>query len=644
VDFETGEYRPNPNDIEEFEKLGKKVGKQNKNNKKSRKEEQQQQPKKEFFYQRYTQDNLVAEAVIISGRPKFAMAVPKVGKPDEVSLIALQDVIEVDDTTVIKPFELRAYMEKPYTFKSKEEFEQLVENVKTKNLDDLYRKVKSIWTKYIDADDFHMSLCAADTIFTYFQDKIGLTHYLFFVGGNDSGKSNNLTVFQFLAYRNMTSSGMTAANVYTFLGSGEEGIGTICEDEADNIDQDNDKMKVYKNGYTTGRYYHRTDTNTSATGRQQYKYNTFCFKAFAAEKLPDSVIAKGFRDRTIPLPCIYGFPQFDISEVTNPAGEEEFEDLLEELDTMRNILLIYRLLHFQERIPNIKLNIKNREKQLFKPVLRLFQQNTQTTLNELLPVISKYISEKRQSKANTLHAFLYRLVVELIKAQNTYELESSLMWNIVKETLQGKDIPYKPQSYDTVEYGIISQKGIIETLIEVFGAKPSRNRRESRKLVFDYDKLVKLSKIYQLSIDVKVGTTSDSDVTDVTDVTLVGLDRHLNQQSEGEKIQDSDQENQNLHGETTENIENITSEQNDKHVEPSLHVSQASQASPKQKQAFECYHCNNFQSPTNNVQDYERHVIRDHQKGTADKDHPCYPCKADLERLGLKAQGKSWEI
>lgn len=33
--------------------------------------------------------------------------------------------------------------------------------------------------------------------------------------------------------------------------------------------------------------------------------------------------------------------------------------------------------------------------------------------------------------------------------------------------------------------------------------------------------------------------------------------------------------------------------------------------------------------------------MSNHQKGTADKDHPCYPCKADLERLGLKAQGKS---
>jgi hypothetical protein len=62
------------------------------------------------------------------------------------------------------------------------------------------------------------------------------------------------------------------------------------------------------------------------------------------EVLPDPVTAKGFNERIIELPCTYGFPQYDISEVVNTAGEEEFEDLLKELNTMRNALLLYRLL------------------------------------------------------------------------------------------------------------------------------------------------------------------------------------------------------------------------------------------------------------------------------------------------------------
>jgi hypothetical protein len=498
----------------------------------------------------------------------FAKAVPKVGKPDEVSSITLQDAIEVDDSTIVKPPELLSYINKPYKFKSKEEFEKLVENVKTKNLDELYRKVKSIWTKYVDADDFHISLCAADTIFSYFQDKIGLTHYLFFVGGNTSGKTNNLTVLHFLAYRNMISSDVTSANIFQFLGSGEEGLGTICEDEADNIDEDHDKMRIYKNGNTTGIPISRTDTSF---GRTQLRFNTFCFKAFAAERLPDSVKAKGFNQRIIELPCAYGFPQYDISEVANPAGEEQYEKLLEELSTMRNVLLIYRLLHFQTKIPDIKLNINNREKQLFKPILRVFQ-DAEKTLKELLPVISKYVSQKRESNANTLHAFLYRLIKDLTKAQNTYELESSLIWTTIRETLPGKDIPYKPQSYDTVEFDIISQKEIVQALKDVFGAERSRDKK-SRRLIFDPSKLERLSKIYDLSIEVQV-------VTHMTLVTHVGLDRHLTEQSNDNKIQDSDHENQNLHNKTTENIQNITSDQNDKSANHSPQVSQVSQVSP----------------------------------------------------------------
>jgi hypothetical protein len=57
---------------------------------------------------------------------------------------------------------------------------------------------------------------------------------------------------------------------------------------------------------------------------------------------------------------------------------------------------------------------------------------------------------------------------------------------------------------------------------------------------------------------------------------------------------------------------------------------------------YSCYHCDDFH--TNSERDYERHVMLNHQKGTADVSHPCYPTRADIERLGLKAQGKDWEI
>jgi chromosome segregation ATPase len=63
--------------------------------------------------------------------------------------------------------------------------------------------------------------------------------------------------------------------------------------------------------------------------------------------------------------------------VANPALADEFVKQLDELKELRNALFAYRLVHYNDKIPNIKLNITNREKQLFKPLLRVFQ-NTDT--------------------------------------------------------------------------------------------------------------------------------------------------------------------------------------------------------------------------------------------------------------------------
>ena len=252
------------------------------------------------------------------------------------------------------------------------------------------------------------------------------------------------------------------------LGSRDEGVGTICYDEADNLDENHDIMSIFKEGYTTGRPV--TRMLDGPYSKRQVKLNTFCFKAFAAERLPDAITAKGFLQRVVELKCYPGYTGLDISEVVNPAGDEEFQDLLDELNDFRNTLFCYRLLHFKDKIPNIKLNIRNREKQLFKPLLRLFQGTR--AFETLRPVVSHYIKERRQRKVNSYHAFLYRIIIALIKRQDKFQLESSSIWNLIKDSLDWKEIPYKPQSIETVEFGVLSLKSVIQTLKEVFHAEP----------------------------------------------------------------------------------------------------------------------------------------------------------------------------
>jgi hypothetical protein len=258
---------------------------------------------------------------------------------------------------------------------------------------------------------------------------------------------------------------------------------------------------------------------------------------------------------------MYGFPKYDISEVINPAGEQEYEELLDELNDMRNTLLIFRLLHYNEKLPDIKLNIHNREKQLFKPILRVFQKTE--TLTVLLPVISKYVSQKRENNANTLHAFLYRLIKELIKQEDTPEIASSLIWDTItkEKALEGDLI--KPQTFQSVEFGQLSQKEITQILKDVFGATKSKRHGDTNKLVFDKGKLERLGKIYELSIEVKV-TDKDNgnaiDGIDGIDGILVGLDKHLTGQSQNEENIKSNDQICNNYDNNELNIEENTSD------------------------------------------------------------------------------------
>jgi hypothetical protein len=89
---------------------GKKRQEQQEQNKK---DAETQKEKKPIYAQKYHDGDLLAEAIIIGRKPYFAVAAPNVGNPDEVSII-LQDSIPIDDNTVIKPFEIAAYVNEPY--------------------------------------------------------------------------------------------------------------------------------------------------------------------------------------------------------------------------------------------------------------------------------------------------------------------------------------------------------------------------------------------------------------------------------------------------------------------------------------------------------------------------------------------------
>lgn len=451
--------------------------------------------KKECYVQKYEGN----EAVLIDGIPYFIEVIDN--QVIQHSEIILPDMI-------LKPLPKTSYLSKEYSFKSIEEINEYILKAQFETFDSIYLKVKAIWSKYIDADNDHLTICAADTIFTYFQDKLGMTHYLLFVGDNGTGKSNNLKVFQYLAYRPLFNTSMTVANIYQFLGNIEEGQGIILEDEADRLDQDYKKMEVYKVGYQTGTKVARTDISY---GRKQEGYWTYCFKALSAEQQPET---KGLMERTFVLQCSTGNPKYDITEAINPAGDSEHEQLFSELHDIRKLLLIFRLVNYNKPIPDIQLNIKNRDKQVCKPLLRLFQNSN--SVKEISTTLSKFISEKRDRKTQTLDARLFEIIRKLVNGRGP-KLSNHEIWESVKAGLEGSFNPAYPLSYESEEFGSISQKEITGILISKFGAeKRSIGHEGKRGLKFKVETLAKLESNYVKLDKIEIIKNADSADTSFT--------------------------------------------------------------------------------------------------------------------------------
>ena len=418
----------------------------------------------------------------------------------------VSEKIPLSDIDLLPP-ERTEYLTKEYSFSSVDEIKSFLELAKQENLDSLFKKVKSQWSKFIDINEDFINLCAADTIFSYFQDRMGMTHYLLIVGDNNTGKSNILLLFSILGYRALYDTSITPANIYNFGGQLEEGQGIIIEDEIDDIDFQDEKKKLYKVSYRSGtkvtRMYDNNGSilNTKRKLSRQQAFFPYSFKVFASEKMPDKIKSKGFLERIISLKSVSGDPQFDISEVVNDAGDTQLKKLNDELIDLRKLLLIFRLLHHKDPIPNVTLNIKNRYKQLVKPLIRLFQKTE--SLDIIIKSLSKYVIEKNEEKINSLDSGLLFLIIDLVSEHGNI-LYNEQIWKKVKEKFIGNEIDDKPYSYFSEDYGLISKKMVTNICETKLGGKQYRNKENGRGLIFYPNSLNKLSNNYSLIEGIKI--------------------------------------------------------------------------------------------------------------------------------------------
>jgi hypothetical protein len=150
--------------------------------------------------------------------------------------------------------------------------------------------------------------------------------------------------------------------------------------------------------------------------------------------------------------------------------------------------LIYKLLHHFDAVPDISLNnIKGREAQLFKPLLKIFQGTK--SFEELRKVVWEYVKERREVKVDTFHVRVHDSVIELIARCNSVELEIIDICSTVIENTSSEPVPNHPKTYTSEEFGDITVAEIRNICIQVLEAKPSTHRHTSRKLIFNLENL-----------------------------------------------------------------------------------------------------------------------------------------------------------
>jgi hypothetical protein len=316
-----------------------------------------------------------------------------------------------------------------------------------------------------------------------------------------AGLISAVMTFASLGYRVLLATSVSAANVYTFLGSLEECQGTIAEDEINNLDNDHEKLNIYKSGYCRGGKVTKIDLKA---GRIQEVFNTYCFKIFASESSLDNSKAKGLRDRSFEILCLVGKPQHNIKDVFDKSNQQ----LRNELEKTRKLLFAFRMLHHEDTIKDVSLNIINREAELTKPLIRLFQYSP-GVLEELLPALSKCLDAKRKVKSTSLEAILYTAIRNLIP-EHGFTIDNQSIIEEVKRITEGEVIPGQ-QAFYSQDLGRVTYTRITSTLVDKFKAERTskgRDKDKKRALRFTQENLDRKGIEYNVPDEIKVLDTN----------------------------------------------------------------------------------------------------------------------------------------
>ena len=424
------------------------------------------------------------EAIIVRGKPHF------------ITWSQIKDKFtskpQIEEATrIIRPPSAEEYPYTPYEFTDEAELNDYFRRANDTSLDELYNSIKSSFLqKYVDQDLNIITILSADIIFTYFQDLYAITHYLEGIGGNDVGKSSIGYVLESIGYRVVRGSSISGANYYRVLGNVEPGQCTIIEDEADNISEDPDKVKILKAGYESKAKIPKTNMNTSK--QETNWYYPYCHKTIFAEKSLSEWKAKGLVDRTWSFKCRPGQVKYSIKDVVSDTVHKntKLQKLYDQLLDFRKLMLCYRLTHYDNELPELKLSVINRDRELSYPLLQLFYGTK--AFEEVKTAIEFFLKQRKRRKARSIYAALYLILKDLVYADHVDNnkpkppkivLPYSLIWNtIVSGKIKGTLV--SSQQYETDEYSSLYLSTLSKQISDNFSA--DLDHREGGSIVTFY--------------------------------------------------------------------------------------------------------------------------------------------------------------
>jgi hypothetical protein len=439
---------------------------------------------------------------------------------DEEQQQQQQSLLTTDeDDRILQPYNESGI--EPYSFTDPKELEQCIQLAKLETAGSLFQKVKRWVQKFYDTDtEPYIDLIAADVVFTYFQDRLSKTHYIFVYGEPDTGKGSILEIFNQLGYRAAQVTNASAASIYRMLGSVEKGQVIVVIDEANRLEDDAFLLDVLKIGYKGNSKVPKVmDASSSENNRVEYFY-AYGFKIIAAEHLPDHYKTGGFRSRCFEIKTAPGNPKLDINDIVDNAGDTKNAKIMRELTKLRKLLFAYRLLHYSEPIPDVMIKgITGRDRELIKPLIRLFKTHGDfASLKTVKDTLHYFIKQRNEDKVDSFTAGILKLVKQRIAYNNgggedEYELTFSDIWQYVKEQLDGESVEGKPGTIRTDLFGEISTRRLTTTLRNLGGKASKDTTGNKRVWTFDSKTLGRFSTVYRQipdTIELEEQATLDS--------------------------------------------------------------------------------------------------------------------------------------